>query len=497
MQEEAVLRRFFTFLVIALTLCGLAASPAIAQGGGSDDDGPSLDEPSGGGGAPKKLKGYEKTVDLAVDDIREYWADEFSELYPDTDYEEIADDEIFPMSPGADGPSCGGQELGYSEVEGNAQYARCGTGEKFIWWDDEGLFPQFFRDYGDYSIALVLAHEWGHAIQDQAGNLGPQYPTILSELQADCFAGAWTLRVREGDSEVTLKGGELDSALSALLQVADPVGNDPDSEGAHGNAFDRVTAFQDGIEGGATGCVGYYDPATPPTITEIPFTDEQDAASGGNVDAELVIPISIDLLNDFYTQVAPEVYQELQGDDVVEYDSQGSKSQLPTCGGTTPARKVLTNRVFYCLDDGYIGFDQPYLQQVYENIGDFGVATLFANAWATYVQTLQDFPGVADNADNAVLGADCYTGGFAAAMYNELLSSDEISGQDELIIFSPGDLDETIQAFIDYTKARGVESNLDITFLRVTTFKNGFRNGYQSCSQFAEEDTSVLDGASG
>lgn len=488
------MRRFFTLTVLALTLCGLAASPAIAQRGGGDDE-PVLDEPPDR--APKKLKGYEKTINLAVDDIREYWADEFSVLYADLPYEEVSDDEIFAMTPDTDeGPSCGSTSLSYDEVANNAQYARCNSGEKFIWWDDEELFPQFYADYGDYSIALVLAHEWGHAIQDQAGNLGnPSLTSQLVELQADCFAGAWTQRVQNGDSTIELKGGELDQGLSALLQVADPVGTDPEADGAHGNAFDRVNAFQNGLEDGAEGCVTYF--SDPPLTTEITFTSEQDAATGGNVDADLVLPITVDLLNDFYSQVEPDVYQELTVDDVVTYDSSAKKSKLPKCGGTTPPRKALKSRVFYCLDDGYIGFDQPYLQTVYDTIGDFGVATLFANAWATYVQTLQEFPGVEDNADNAVLGADCYTGGFAAAMYNELLSSDELStdGQPEAIIFSPGDLDETIQAFINYNKARGVEANLDVTFLRVSTFRDGFLQGFESCTKWQEE--SSLDQPSG
>jgi hypothetical protein len=488
------LRRFFTLTVVALTLCGLAAGPALALGGGGSGDEPVLDEPPSR--APKKEKGYEKTINLAVDDIREFWADEFSVLYPDLPYEEVSDKEIFAMTPDTeDGPTCGGTALGYSDVEGNAQYARCGSGEKFIWWDDEQLFPQFYADYGDYSIALVLAHEWGHAIQDQAGNLGNQ-PSILLERQADCFAGAWTQRVQNGDSTIELKGGELDQALSALLQVADPVGSDPGADQAHGSGFDRVTSFQTGIDDGAEGCANYF--TDPPISTEITFTSEQEAAGGGNVDADLVIPISVDLLNDFYSQVAPDVYKELTIDNVQPYDSKAKKKDLPKCGGSTPARKQLRSRVFYCLPDGYIGFDQPYLQTVYETIGDFGVATLFANAWATYVQTLQDFPGVEDNSDNAVLGADCYTGGFAAAMFNELLSSDELSadGTSEKIVFSPGDLDETIQAFINYNKARGVEANLDVTFLRVSTFRDGFLQGFDSCSKW-QDDSTTLDEPSG
>jgi predicted metalloprotease len=489
------LRRFFTLCVVAFALCGLVAAPAVAQGG--DDDEPTIDTPSGGGGAPEKGKGYEDTIELAIDDIREFWADEFAAQYPGLDYEEVTDDEIYAMSPGSDGPSCGGTELGYSEVEMNAQYARCNTGEKFIWWDDEQLFPQFYRDHGEYSIALVLAHEWGHAIQDQYGGLGVERSIIL-ELQADCFAGAWTQRVQDGDSEVELQAGDLDGSISALLQVADPVGNDPEADNAHGNAFDRVTSFQLGLDNGAEGCVGYTDPATPPTITEITFQSQTDADTGGNVPAEDVVTIAVDLLNDFYSQTASDVYEPLTIDDVGSYDGTGKKSQLPMCNGVRVKRSFAKARVFYCLADGYLAFDQEYLGTVYDNIGDFGVVTLFANAWATYVQTLQDFPGVEDNDVNAVLGADCYTGSFAEALRLKEDGSGGLvsttggeAGEEITYTLSPGDLDETIQAFIDYNAARGVGRETDFSFIRIYTFRDGFLNSYDSCAQWADPD--VID----
>jgi hypothetical protein len=169
-------------------------------------------------------------------------------------------------------------------------------------------------------------------------------------------------------------------------------------------------------------------------------------------------------------------------EDVYSFDST-DEDDLPECGGTEQPQSVVENRVFYCIDDGNFGFDEPYLQRIYDEIGDFGVITLFSNPFATYVQTIQGFPGVNDNADNAVLGADCYTGGYAAALFNEALLVDPDTGLPEYTL-SPGDLDESIQAFIDYTSARGVASDLDVTFLRVRAFRDGFVNGYSKCADY-------------
>jgi predicted metalloprotease len=140
------------------------------------------------------------------------------------------------------------------------------------------------------------------------------------------------------------------------------------------------------------------------------------------------------------------------------------------------------NRVFFCIDDGYVAFDEPFLESVYSQIGDFGVATLIANPFATYVQTIQGIPGVADNSLAAVLQADCYTGGWAAAFYNGYLSAGSLS---------PGDLDETVQALLVYSRARGVSSDVPISFIRVRFFRQGFFAGYESC----DYDTIARDAA--
>ena len=467
-------RRMLAVVLAVLVVIAVAAPAALAQsgdaGGGGGD--PTLD---GGGtdATPEKGKGYEATLQLAIDDIQDYWADEFPVIYGEK-YPRIPDDRIIAARPGVKLPKCQGQTLTYKDAEDNAFYC---YKSNFVAYDDVRLFPQIFRDFGALAVPLVLAHEWGHAIQDRADNANQQ--TVYKELQADCFAGSWVKRVADGDARgIELKGGNLDRALAAMLQFRDPTGSSKEDAQAHGSGFDRVTAFQQGYDDGAEQCATYFD--ANPLVVEIPFTDEQDAASGGNVPAEDVIPASVELLNSFYSQVEP-LYQNQSADNVYSFDSSGAKKQLPDCGGSIPPRGDIRNRVFYCLDDGYFAFDEPYLQHVYDDIGDMGVATLLANPFATYVQTLQNFPGAADNADNAVLGADCYTGGFAAAMYNETLSSETLGLSDGDPILSPGDLDETVQAFIDYSAARGLSKDLDVTFVRLRAFRDGFFNGYGVC----------------
>jgi len=405
---------------------------------------------------------YSRTIAVALADIQDYWSDEFPDLYG-ARYQPVPKDRIIAGHPGVKLPRCQGERLSYRDVADNAFYC---LHDNFVVYDDEHLFPDLYSNTGPFSVALVLAHEFGHAVQDRAGVEADR--TIEQELQADCFAGGWTEHVASDGGPVPYSAGDLEVSLAALLQFRDAPGSSPDDSSAHGSAFDRVNAFQDGFEFGPDRCADYE--SDPPLVVQLPFTSASDANQGGNVPAADVIPLTVDLLNDFYAQVEPD-YSPLSTRDIASFDSR-KRASIPKCGSSRLEVDAVKNRVFYCLDDGYIAFDEPFLQDVYEQIGDFGVATLIANPWATYVQTIQGIPGVGDNTLAAVLQADCYTGGWAAAFYNGYLSGGSLS---------PGDLDETVMALLVYSRARGVSADIPISFVRVRFFRQGFFSGYQSC----------------
>jgi predicted metalloprotease len=410
-------------------------------------------------------------VKNAIADISAYWKDEFPQVYG-TAYTPVG--RVVAAGPGTRIPECQSQPVSYKKlVKGNAFYC---FGTNYVAYDAQDLFPKMVRNFGNFAPALVLAHEWGHAIQDRANINWTNEPTILVELQADCFAGSWVRRVANGDSpKVKFAPGDLDRALAAYLTLRDPVGSSANDRQAHGDAFDRVNAFQTGFNDGAPACKRFFD--APPQITEQQFSSQQEAETGGNLTAAQVLPVTMDLLTSYYGQTEPGI-APLTIKRVASYSSAGPKRQLPKCGGAAIAKRQYTNRVFYCLDDNYIGFDEPLLDHIYTTIGDFGVGTLVASTYATYIQFQQSFPGVKVNAVNAVLGADCYTGSWAAAVKNGLPSAT----LDSTVSLSPGDLDKAIQAFIAYDAARGVSSKINFVFLRLEAFRTGYFDGYASCA---------------
>lgn len=471
--------RRLTIIVLVTALLGIACTVTIRKAGE-----PSASPKASSSPRPSPIPTPDP-VSVATADIQEYWEVVFPALYGDT-YEEIPPDRIFRMGePGVTAPPCNRQAVVNDDWIDNAFYC---LGDNYIAYDarPNGLITQLTSEFGTASVAAVFAHEWGHAIQDRAGHF--RVVPIYAELQADCFAGAWVADAAEDrDDPFDLRAGDLDSILGAILAFRDAPGSHAGAGGAHGSGFDRVSAFQDGYEDSAQTCVPYFD--EPPIITEIPFASGRDFQSGGNIAPALVLPSSVEMLNDFYSKVTRKVYTPIKVGRVFTYDPEDPPTSLPDCAGEAiDAASQLENQVFVCHANRYVVADVAYLQRVYEEIGDFGVATLLSGPWASYVQELQ---GVADPMGEATTAADdCYTGAFARALFNEQLESKTIgnigreTGSD-IVSPSAGDLDEAIAAFIDSDQVQGASG--DEVFARVDAFREGFLEGLPVCKSFIEE----------
>lgn len=85
---------------------------------------------------------------------------------------------------------------------------------------------------GDFAYAYVIAHEIGHHVQNLTGvleqvnslrgRLGEQDAnavSVLTELQADCFAGLWARHAQ--DRFGSLEEGDLNEAMTAAAAVGD------------------------------------------------------------------------------------------------------------------------------------------------------------------------------------------------------------------------------------------------------------------------------------
>lgn len=133
----------------------------------------------------------------------------------------------------------------------NAFY--CPADQK-IYYDDN-LMRGLYQEPGDYAAVTVLAHEWGHAVQKDLGILGggKEYFTIQTELQADCFSGAFAKYILELRY---LEEGDLEEGGEALLRFGDARNGKWFDPQAHGKPFQRGAYFNKGWESGLPACMG-------------------------------------------------------------------------------------------------------------------------------------------------------------------------------------------------------------------------------------------------
>jgi hypothetical protein len=90
---------------------------------------------------------------------------------------------------------------------------------------DLGFFDElqsrFGGSNGPFAQAYVLAHEYGHHVQDLLGTLDQKRNSIQVELQADCFAGVWMHNAEQTGYITGVTQQDLNDALSAAASVGD------------------------------------------------------------------------------------------------------------------------------------------------------------------------------------------------------------------------------------------------------------------------------------
>jgi predicted metalloprotease len=407
-------------------------------------------------------------VSTTIHDLQDYWARTMSDVYGRR-YRAVPDDRLIPYTADSPPPACGGRgTTPYEEVAGNAFY--CFEGD-FVAWDAEQLLPRLSRRYGDLAVALVLAHEWGHVVQARTDStIGA---TVYLETQADCFAGAWARHVEAGDdAALTFGAADLDTALGGYLEFRDPPGIDPSQDGAHGNGFDRVSAFQDGYERGPRRCAGYED--RPPDITEAGFTSFQDYSNGGDVSLDETLELVPADLDDYWSQA-------LRGSSPVErLVARGSGESV--CSGSSDGG-VLIDRVEYCSRDHTVAYDRAALTRVYDSTGDFGAGMVLAAEWSVAAGRALGAP--TQGAEGRLV-ADCLTGSWAGDVARGARvegqaprGSGNGTGGGSQLSLSPGDLDEAVATFV---ALGGRGEGRGSAFSRVEAFRKGFFDGVDACT---------------
>ncbi|MEU9034009.1 neutral zinc metallopeptidase [Streptomyces sp. NPDC048352] len=252
-------------LLTALLLTGVAPVPPPTPTAPAEH---AQDIPTG---TPEGMAEY---LDFSFGNVALYWAEHFKEIglkAPSAFYTVPMAGESYRSACSAEPVTSNTQDIFYCPAD---RY----TNKEGVVFTGGVFFPfgaaaKLRAENGDFAVAAVLAHEYGHEVQhaymEQRGwrdivlmnndrpvldQQGHAFPVKESELIADCFSGAWS---RHAERQGYVDKADLNAAVDALVSAADSVVGG--AQHPHGSKYERTTAYGLGFEqGDPERCVRQY-----------------------------------------------------------------------------------------------------------------------------------------------------------------------------------------------------------------------------------------------
>lgn len=417
-------------------------------------------DPTGG---PAPVRGGADTPDdrfaaAVVAGVEQYWRQEFPDEFG-RPWPNIQDFMAADPHDAATLPPCLRQSL---DLTNQALY--CPQLDSVV-WDRTQLVPGLRAKYGDGAVVVALAHEMGHAVEDRLGidenaqaREPSKYPTILLEGMADCYAGVTLRAVSDGRIPgLSTDPAGIDQALRGLLSFRDPVGLSMGNV-AHGNAFDRASAFINGFDSGAGTCAAMT--VTRATFTERPYSSVADASRGGNLTLPVLLATMGPDVSKWFSRLAADHGHPWSAPRLLA----GDRCAVAGTDAQGPAR--------FCPATLSVSTSGDLLSGVYRRFGDYASATVLGSRYALAALGAMGRPVTGPEAGRAAV---CLTGAYTGQLLNRSTGFE----------LSPGDLDEAVDELLGEDlaarDATGRAPEGDLGLDRVRQFRDGTLGGPARC----------------
>lgn len=395
---------------------------------------------------------------LAIDDIEQFWSQHYRASLDGSFSPVLSLASIDTTDPNGSGV-CGADPPAF---EMNAAY--CHPSD-VIAWDRVDLLPIARNYFGDMAVNGILAHEYGHAVQWQAGLVSEETPILVREQQADCLAGVYLRWVAEGRSSrfALNTTAALDRVIAGAIAMRDPISSFSffsDAEDGHGTALDRVSALQQGFDVGAHAC-------SQMTLAEIDVRR-------GALPAELFDPASpasdMTITDDTLATLFDDLDRIL---DPAEPPALATRAQ--ECQ-TTVAQPVV-----YCAPTNTVVVDVAALERIGTPADEThqvllqGDNTAISMVISRYVLALQRERGLGIDSPVAAMRTACLTGTVQRRMAD--------NGSGIGMSLGAGDLDEAISGLLTSGLTASDVDGFVVPsgFTRITAFRAGLLGDADGC----------------
>ncbi len=418
---------------------------------------------------------FDQLVRNALTDVNEFWRKSFPSVSDGRTFRPLAGG-VYSVETGKPNPAEACMQRQPKAADNNAFY--CPLDDAFA-YDRTGLVESVTKALGPEFAALVMAHETGHLIQNR---LDIVRPSIFKESQADCASGAFMAaeagagKVAIANRHFAIDPKKLDTIAVGMILLRDSRPQDSTADGAHGNGFDRLSAFSDGFDKGVTYCYGKEWETR--KYTERPYVTQSDYDQSGNQTLEQTLDPSTNLiadLNRFWTAAFKGINKVFKPVNVKEADA-------PPCAGNSGTKFA------YCPGDNTVYYNPDAAAEAYNSVpalavgssnevtikqdapGDFALGSMFAYTWGFAVRS--QF-GLSIDGEQALLSASCYVGAYAKDI-------NVTTGR--RFQLSPPDMDEaTITVLRTASRPEYLGERNTTGFERINYFNRGYFGSLTAC----------------